>query len=269
MYNAEINTRPIGIFDSGIGGLTVARAVKNVLPQETIVYFGDTAHFPYGDQSSATIRVHALRICDMLLQRHCKMILIACNSAFTAAYDAICRHVGKRATVLNVVDPMVDYISSQFKGQSIGLIGTQQTIYSGVYAKKIRDLRLDIDLKALDTPLLAPMIEATYDQDINQEIVNNYLQSPILRQIQALILGCTHYAVIKTHIQAFYQHRLAVVDATILTATYVQNFMAHQKLSNNYIKNQDQFIASALTVEFEKATRFFFGRQVHLEEVSD
>lgn len=128
--------KPIGIFDSGIGGLTVARAVKDLLPKEAIVYFGDTANLPYGDKDAATIQVHALRICDFLLRRHCKVILMACNSAAAAAYDLVQVYVGKRAAVLNVIDPMVNHIGSQFKGQPIGLIGTRQTIQSGIYEKK-------------------------------------------------------------------------------------------------------------------------------------
>jgi glutamate racemase len=261
--------RPIGIFDSGIGGLAVARAVKDLLPKEAIVYFGDTAHLPYGDKDAATIQVYVLRICDLLLQRHCKVILIACNSATAAAYDLVQAHVGKRAAVLNVIDPMVDHLGSHFKGQSIGLIGTQQTVRSGIYEKKIQALRLDIQLKALATPLLVPMIESSFTQGISQEIIDNYLQSPVLQQIKALILGCTHYPAIKTQIQAFYQHRLAVLDATTITATYLQHFLVCRQLLSTRFQAQDHFMVSALTSDFEKATRLFFGKTVHLEERSD
>ena len=260
--------RPIGIFDSGIGGLTVARAVKDLLPKEAIVYFGDTAHLPYGDKEAATIQAHAIRVCDVLLKKHCKIILIACNSASAAAYDLVRMYVGKRAIVLNVIDPMVDHIGSRFKGQSIGLIGTQQTVRSGVYEKKLRALRLGIQLKALATPLLVPMSEAGFTQSISQEVIYNYLQSPVLQQIEALILGCTHYPIIKTQIQAFYQYRLAVIDATTITATYLQYFLVRHKLLSTRLQAQDHFIVSALTVDFEKATRIFFGHEVHLEQLS-
>ncbi|HAN49903.1 MAG TPA: glutamate racemase [Amoebophilaceae bacterium] len=260
--------RPIGIFDSGIGGLTVARAVKNLLPKEAIVYFGDTVHLPYGDKATATIQAYSIRACDLLLQKHCKVILIACNSASAAAYDLIRAHVSKRAAVLNVIDPMVDHIGSQFKGQAIGLIGTQQTVQSGVYEKKLQGLRLGIQLKALATPLLVPMIEAGFTQNIDQAIIYNYLQSPVLQQIKALILGCTHYPVIKTQIQAFYQHQLAVIDASTMTATYVQHFLARHQLLSTSRQAKDHFMVSALTADFEKATRIFFGQEVHLEQLS-
>ena len=260
--------RPIGIFDSGIGGLTVARAVKDLLPQEAIVYFGDTAHLPYGDKEAATIQAHAIRICDFLLHKRCKVILIACNSASAAAHDLACAYVGNRATVLNVIDPMVNHIGSRFKGQSIGLIGTQQTVQSRVYEKKLQALRLGIQLKALATPLLVPMSEAGFTQSIRQEVIHNYLQSPVLQEIEALILGCTHYPVIKAQIQAFYQHQLAVIDATVITATYLQRFLVRHRLLSTHLQAQDHFVVSALTADFEKATRLFFGHEVHLEQLS-
>ena len=262
-----MSTRPIGIFDSGIGGLTVAHAVKNLLPQETIVYFGDTAHLPYGDKDTATIQAHTIRICDFLLQRRCKVILIACNSAVAAAYNLVCAHVGNRAAVLNVIDPMIDHIGNQFQDQPIGLIGTQQTVQSGIYEKKIQALRLGIKLSALATPLLVPMSEAIFSQNISQETLYNYLRRPILQNIKALILGCTHYSVIKTQIQAFYQYPLAVIDATTTTAHYLQHFLAHHQLLSPRRQAEDHFIVSALTEDFKKAIYIFFGQQVHLEQL--
>ena len=104
------SNQPIGIFDSGIGGLTVARAVKKLLPNESIIYFGDTAHLPYGDKSTAAIQAYSVRIAEMLLSHKCKVILIACNSASAAAYDLVTEYVGKRAKVFDVINPTVNFI---------------------------------------------------------------------------------------------------------------------------------------------------------------
>ena len=263
-----MSTQPIGIFDSGIGGLTVARAVKDLLPQESLVYFGDTAHVPYGDKSTATIQAYALRICDFLLQKRCKVILIACNSASAAAYDVICAQVGQRAAVFNVIDPMIAYIGQQFQGKSIGLIGTQQTVQSGVYAQKIQALGQNIQLQALATPLLVPMIEAGFTQSpLSQEIIDYYLQNPVLKHINALILGCTHYPVIKTQLQAFYQGQVAVVEATHLAAQALQQYLAHHQLLRTSVQVKDHFIVSDLTPAFAAATRLFFQQPVHLEQL--
>src|SRR5210317_1422930 len=121
---------PIGIFDSGIGGLTVAHSIKQQLPNEQIIYFGDTAHLPYGDKSTAAIQAYSIRITKMLLEKGCKLILIACNSASAAGYDLVREYVGKQAKVLNVIDPVVDYLREHYSEKTIGLIGTKQTVNS-------------------------------------------------------------------------------------------------------------------------------------------
>src|SRR5215207_8951905 len=103
-------SQPIGIFDSGIGGLTVAQSLVNQLPRENIIYFGDTAHMPYGDKSTAAIQAYSVKICNLLLQQQCKVILIACNSASDAAFELVREYVGSKAKVMNVIEPVIDYL---------------------------------------------------------------------------------------------------------------------------------------------------------------
>src|SRR5439155_16590948 len=129
-------SQPIGIFDSGIGGLTVAQALVSHLPKENIIYFGDTAHLPYGDKSASTIQAYSVKIAHMLLQQHCKLILIACNSASTAAYELVKEYVGSQAIVMNVIDPTVNLLHSNYANKHIGLIGTRLTVNSNIYKKK-------------------------------------------------------------------------------------------------------------------------------------
>src|ERR671912_2980097 len=119
----EKQEQPIGIFDSGIGGLTVAHAIKKLLPNESMIYFGDTAHLPYGDKSEAAIQAYSIKIADVLLKKGCKVIVIACNSASSAAYELLKEYVRKDTHVINVIDPMVDYVLEHLQGQNIGLIG--------------------------------------------------------------------------------------------------------------------------------------------------
>ena len=261
--------RPIGIFDSGIGGLTIARAVKDHLPQETLVYFGDTRHLPYGDKPTTEVQAHALRICDFLLQKQCKVIVIACNSVAAVAADIIRLRVGKQATVLSVIAPMVDHLSRYYQGRAIGLIGTQQTVRSGVYVKELHALQADIQLHTLATPRLVPMSEAALYKPLHNEqhILNRYLQHPNLQQIEALVLGCTHYHVIKKKIQHFYRHQLEVIDATTLTAVYLQRFLVRHQLVRTCASVQDYFAVSAKTQAFSKALQFFFGPEAYLEQI--
>src|SRR5579863_1459835 len=131
------SNQPIGIFDSGIGGLTVARAIKERLPKERLIYFGDTAHLPYGDKSPDSIKYYAIRIAQFLLDNKCKMIVIACNTASALAYDTVKDFVGKRALVVNVIDPVVKKITASGKIKRVGVIGTKGTIKSGIHAKKL------------------------------------------------------------------------------------------------------------------------------------
>ena len=141
-----LKEQPVGIFDSGIGGLTVAHAIKKMMPQESIIYFGDTAHLPYGDKSEAAIQAYSIKIADVLLKKNCKVIVIACNSASSAAYELLKEYVQKEVMVINVIDPMVRWVGENYHDCSIGLIGTKRTVQSGIYVKKIEALGKNIKL---------------------------------------------------------------------------------------------------------------------------
>ncbi len=260
--------QPIGIFDSGIGGLTVAHAVTQALPNEHIIYFGDTAHLPYGDKSTAAIQAYSIKICDVLLKQKCKLILIACNSASAAAYDLVTAYVGSKAKALNVIDPVVEYVGSRFAGETIGLIGTKQTVNSNVYKKKIDDLQQSITLYSLATPLLAPMIEeGFFNNNISESVINTYLSDSLIGQIKALILGCTHYPLIKKEILNYYQNQVEVIDSSEIVAAYVRNFLQqHQLLNTSDAKPYKKFFVSDYTRSFEASTKIFFGKQVKLEQ---
>ncbi|WP_299707125.1 glutamate racemase [uncultured Pontibacter sp.] len=262
----NLNQQPIGIFDSGIGGLTVAQAIVHALPQERLVYFGDTAHLPYGDKSTAAIQAYAVKICDLLLRQHCKVILIACNSASAAAYELVKEYVGSKARVLNVIDPVVQYIGETYPGKTIGLIGTKQTVNSNVYRKKVDALDLDITLKSHATPLLAAMIEEGFFNDsISESVIHAYLSDPDLQGIEALILGCTHYPLIKRQIENYYKGEVDVLDASQIVARHVRHFIEDNQMASAELVGDHSFYVSDFTRSFEESTRIFFKREVHLE----
>jgi len=262
----ELKQQPVGIFDSGIGGLTVAQAIINVLPNERLLYFGDTAHLPYGDKSTAAIQSYAIKICDLLIKQQCKLILIACNSASAAAYELVREYVGSKAKVLNVIDPTVTYIGQTYPGKTIGLIGTKQTVNSNVYKKKIDELGAAITLKSLATPLLADMIEEGFFNDsISESVIHAYLSNAELNDIEGLILGCTHYPLIKKQIEQFYEGKVDVLDASQIVAAHVKAFLERQNLAAEKLVGDHQFYVSDFTRSFEESTRIFFRRQVRLE----
>src|SRR5579872_6074461 len=171
--------QPIGIFDSGIGGLTVAKAINQHLPNESIIYFGDTAHTPWGSQSATAIQHYATRISETLLEQNCKVIVVACNTASAAAFDAVKNVVKDKAFLFNVIDPVVAHIAAQYQNKTIGLIGTKQTIRSEAYANRLRKQAESITLKSLATPVLVPLIEeGLNDTPAAQQIIAHYLSNP-------------------------------------------------------------------------------------------
>src|SRR5690606_4690857 len=234
---------PIGIFDSGIGGLTVARAVKNILPLERIIYFGDTAHLPYGEKSTASIQAYSIKIADVLLKANCKMILIACNSASTAAYELVKAYVASKGAVFNVIDPVVDYLRENQAGNKVGLIGTKQTVNSGVYHQKVNALGENIEFVSLATPLLAPMIEEGFHKNVvSHVIIKSYLDHVDLQNLNALILGCTHYPLIKEAIREFYPEEVEIIDGSEIVAKATKSFLElHNLLNNSNKAEKDRF----------------------------
>jgi glutamate racemase len=260
--------RPIGIFDSGIGGLTVARAVAQRLPHERLVYFGDTAHLPYGEKSTAAIQAYSVKICDVLLRQHCKLILIACNSASAAAYELVREYVGSKAQVVGMIDPVAQYIGHHYASRPVGLIGTKQTVGSNSYRKKIDQLDLGVDLHQLATPLLIPMIEeGFFNGRVSEEIIRAYLDHPTLQDIDALLLACTHFPLIKPQIEAHYQGRVAVLDPSDVVAATVADALAARQLLAAPAETAPahHFYVSDFTRSFEESTRLFFGQEVQLE----
>jgi len=259
------SNHPIGIFDSGIGGLTVAKALVDVLPNESIVYFGDTAHLPYGDKSIRTIQGYTKRIANFLLDQDVKLILIACNSASAAAYEMLQEYIGSRALLVNVVDPVVGFLSKNYVGRRIGLIGTKLTVGSSVYRDRLSKLNSQIDLCALATPLLVPIIEeGLFAHKLMDVTLAEYLSNPVLQDIEALVLGCTHYPVIKKNISDFYQNRIDIIDAAKIAAVEVRSILDAKKLlaTSSSVRH---FYVSDYTENFVRMTKMFFGGEVRVE----
>jgi glutamate racemase len=260
--------QPIGIFDSGAGGLTVAAAVKNLLPGEKLIYFGDTAHLPYGDKSTDLIRFYSKKIADFLLEKNCKTILIACNTASAAAYETVVEHVGNRAMVVNVIDPTADYVAANDTIRKIGVIGTKGTVNSGTYTRKIAERNPLKQVVASATPLLVPMIEEgfVYD-DISNAIIRSYLSVNDLSGIDALILGCTHYPIIKNQIRKFYNFKTEIIDSSEVVAKKLKSVLQSENLLNtsNEIP-MHEFYVSDYTDFFKTLAEMFFDTKINLQK---
>jgi glutamate racemase len=261
-----VKKQPIGIFDSGVGGLTVAHAIKQILPGESLVYFGDTAHLPYGDKSAESIRYYSQRITEFLLDHNAKVVLVACNSASASAFDSLKKEFREKTILFDVIDPVVDYISTR-NFSKIGVIGTKRTISSGTYEHKIHQKSAKTEVVSLATPLLVPMIEEGFIfDDISNAIIRTYLSSESLRGIQALILGCTHYPIIRNQISKIFNFNVEVVDSARLVAMILREDLEKKGLLNDSGKVNDMFFVSDYTTYFEKIARMFFEGEINLQK---
>jgi len=261
--------QPVGVFDSGVGGLTVAHSIKSLLPGEKIIYFGDTFHLPYGDKSSQSVRYYSRKISDFLLEKSCKTVLIACNTASASAFEEVTEHVGNQSIVLNVVDPVVNHLCEKGRNGTIGVIGTKGTINSGTYKNKITSLSPDTGVISKATPLFVPMIEEGFiNDDISSSIIQAYLSEGVFSAIDTLILGCTHYPIIRQQIEEFFEHRVNVVDSGQIVAKELKRMLEERNLLNpGNGPDKHEFYVSDYTDFFEKIARTFFEEEVHLEKL--
>jgi glutamate racemase len=258
-------SQPIGIFDSGIGGLTVANAIVRELPNEELIYFGDTAHLPYGDKSADAIRYYCLRISKFLLDQGCKMIVVACNSASSVAYDVLLEFFREQALFVNVVDPLVAAAAEQ-NFSKVGYIATKATVRSGIYDKQLHRLQPTLQVEPLATPLLAPMIEEGFvHNQASKAILDAYLSHPGFESIEALLLACTHYPLIRCDIEAYFAHKVKIFDSTHIVAEEVARKLGQNNLLNPEKKRPHRFYVSDYTQSFEETTRLFYQESIQLE----
>lgn len=266
-----MNNKAIGVFDSGIGGLTVVKSIKKILPNEQIIYFGDTKHLPYGDKSKDTLISYSLEIANFLIKQDVKAIVIACNTASAMAFEQVKKLAGN-IPVYNVIDPVVDYIIENNKQKDnidVGLIATKATINSKVYESKISSKNKNIKTYSLATPMLVPMIEEGFHNDkISKAIIENYLKNEKLSKIKTLILGCTHYPLIEKEIYTFYKGNVDVLNSACIVATEIKKSLTKKKMLNtDNIKTKDIFYISDFTKSFEKTAKIIFSENINLEKI--
>lgn len=261
-----MDKRPIGIFDSGVGGLTVAKAIAKELPNERIIYFGDTAHLPYGDKSKESVRAYSNRITGFLLAKGCKAIVIACNTASAHAYSELKKFYPK-IPIINVVNPTVNHCASKYDTGKIGVIATKGTIQSRIYPRKIVKKNPNLEVPQNAAPLLVPMIEeGFFNNNISQTIINSYLSAKNFKGISALILGCTHYPLIKEEVEQYFQGEVEVIDSASVVAQFTKKILKKEGLTSTEKIGEDLFYISDYTQSFEETSKLFFGQKIDLRE---
>lgn len=258
--------QPIGIFDSGVGGLTVAKEIRRLLPHENLIYFGDTKHLPYGDKSREAIIGYSTKITEFLLAQNCKAIVVACNTATANALPELLSQVDERVPVIDVINPVAEKVAYEIHN-NVGVIATKGTVNSGLYRKTIRKHNKFIKVDELATPLLVPAIEEGFkNHPITHSIIYNYLSNSKLKNIETLILGCTHYPLLQDEIKQYYGNRVRVIDSPNIVANELKHTLErHQLLNTAGEAATYRFFLSDVTKNFEKISRKFFGKSIDIE----
>ncbi|MEQ9279732.1 MAG: glutamate racemase [Balneola sp.] len=253
---------PIGIFDSGIGGLTVAKAVAKALPTEDIIYFGDTARVPYGIKSEETVREYALQITDFLLSKGVKMILIACNTVSASAKNEIKEKTGS-LPVLDVITSGTEMALKQTPNNHIGVIGTLATVNSKAYEKSIHALNSEIKVTQQACPLLVPLAEEGWiDNEVATKTLENYLTAFDKSDINSLILGCTHYPLFKKAIPSILKSQnIKIIDSADSIALTAKNTLSTLELLNSK-GGEFQCFVSDRPQRFQELAERFLGRKI-------
>ena len=236
----SISKQAIGVFDSGVGGLTVAKAINKLLPEEKIIYFGDSIHLPYGDKSIKTIIRYSLDNCNFLLHKKVKLIVVACNTSTAVALNHLQKFFS--IPIIGVVKPGAELAAQKSQNKYIGVVGTFRTVQSLAYTKAIKEFNPKIKVVEHSCPLFVPMIESDFkNKDIIQAIIKSYLKN-MENKIDTLILGCTHYPLIERHIKGAFP-KWCLINSAQAIALKVKELLnekqIHQKKNRaDILKNQ-------------------------------
>ncbi|MDZ4722799.1 MAG: glutamate racemase [candidate division Zixibacteria bacterium] len=263
----ETASDPIGIFDSGVGGLTVAREVFNLLPYEHVVYFGDVGRSPYGGRSREIITQFTIQDVAFLQEHKVKYIICACNTVSAVAFDEVQKKYN--IPMIGVISPGAKAAVAQTKNGRIGVIGTHATINSDAYAKTIRELNPSLKVFSLACPLFVPLAEEGYiDQEATYLIAKDYLQTMHDVGIDTLILGCTHYPLLRKVIADVMGDKVTLIDSGQETARVAQSVMQEKNLLRNENEGsgkrngEHQYFVSDVPEKFSQVASRFLGRLV-------
>jgi glutamate racemase len=257
-----MSERPIGIFDSGIGGLTVCKAINDIMPHENLIYFGDTARFPYGTRSKETIIRYSTEIKDYLLSRDVKMIVIACNTASAAALEELQKNL--TIPIIGVIEAGAKAAVKDLNGDTIGVIATRATIKSESYIKSINKINPKINIVQQQASLFVALTEeGMIDNEISRLTVKEYLKDINSKKIKTLILGCTHFPLLKKTINDVYPD-INLIDTGTEIALEVKQILKEKNLAINSISNNKgtiELFASDITETLLRLKSIFFHKK--------
>lgn len=262
-----MGNKPIGILDSGVGGLTVVKEIFRQLPNERIIYFGDTARCPYGPRAPEEVKRFTLEIIDFLLKFNVKMIIIACNTATAAALEDVKRLVD--IPVIGVIQPGSLAAIKKTKTGQIGIIGTEGTILSGAYEKTLKNINPNLSISSLACPTLVPIVEAgNLDGEIIRIAVKEALSQILDKEIDSLILGCTHYPIISNYIQEIMGDDIVLLSSAEETAREASAILHYHNIINEPTsKTEHYFFTTGEETHFKQIGEKWLGTEITVKHV--
>ena len=256
-----LNDNPIGLFDSGIGGLTVLHQIIEKLPKENTVYLGDTARSPYGTKSVETVLRYSFENAEFLIGKGVKLVVVACNTSTAVALDALEKNLA--VPVVGVIEPGARAALKKTRNWRIGVIGTEATIQSGAYTQALKRLDRKVEVYSRACPLFVPLVEEGWlDNEVVEMTVESYLTSLKRSGIDTLILGCTHYPLLKKAIRKFMGREVRLVDSAEETANEVADLLEKKSLEREKGRGSASFFVTDVPDRFIKVGRRFLGEKV-------
>ncbi|MGD0337465.1 MAG: glutamate racemase [Bacteroidota bacterium] len=257
------NEKPIGVFDSGIGGLTVVRALMRQFPNENIVYFGDTARVPYGPKSAQVVREYALQDAEFILSNDVKMIVVACNTVSAVALDVVQKRAGS-IPVVGVIAPGAAAAVKATRKKRIGVIGTLGTIASNIYKSAIYQIDPTIEVFSQACPLFVPLAEEGWTHHAATELIAKEYLFPLTTQsIDTLILGCTHYPILRDTIEKVLHGAMTLIDSGEATGGIVEEILTSRDIKNPSTQRPNiQFHVSDIPHKFLEVGERFLGQRL-------
>lgn len=256
------DSRPIGIFDSGVGGLTVVRQVQEMMPQETVIYFGDTARVPYGTKSKETVTRFSVENIEFLMTHDVKLVVVACNTASSLSIDFLKKCF--RVPVIGVIEPGAKRAIRSTRNDRIGVIGTRATISSGAYERAIKKIAPGKAVFTRHCPLFVPLVEEGWtDKAVVRDVAAIYLKPLKAKKIDTLILGCTHYPLLKNVIRKVMGTKVLLVDSAKEVAEEVKDILDASGLMNTGPRAKNhKFFVSDEPGRFIKMGEKFLKRRI-------
>ena len=268
MQTEPLTQKPIGVFDSGVGGLTVYKALREALPHENFIYLGDTARLPYGTKSSETVAAYALQAARWLMTCDIKMLVVACNTASAQGFTQLQKFLPQLPCV-DVIRPGAEASAAASKSGRIAVMATEGTIRSGAYVAAIKEYRPDADVETVACNLMVALAEEGWTEGVEAEAIISRFLKELSSDYDTLVLGCTHFPLLSATIRKLVGNKVRVIDSAITTAHAVKTRLTDSRMLNTtHSEPSNTFYVTDATERFMRLAHSFLGKAVAAETVA-